>query len=38
MNSYKLTVGHPKTKLEFIKEVIDSLVSEYKETEAVSVA
>ena len=41
MNSYilyKLTVGHPKTRLEFIKDVIDSLVSDYKETEAVSVA
>ena len=41
MNSYilyKLTVGHPKTRLEFIKDVIDSLVSDYKETEAVGVA
>ena len=41
MNSYilyKLTVGHPKTRLEFIKDVIDSPVSDYKETVAVSVA
>ena len=41
MNSYilyKLTVGHPKTRLDFIKDVIDSLVSDYKETEAVGVA
>ena len=41
MNSYilhKLTVGHHKTRLEFIKDVIDWLVSDYKETEAVSVA
>ena len=41
MNSYircKLIVGHPKTSLEFIKDVIDSLVADYKETEAVSVA
>ena len=41
MNSYilyKLTVGHSKTRLEFIKDITDSLVSDYKETEAVSVA
>ena len=41
MNSYvlyKLTVGHPKTRLEFIKDVVDSLASDYKETEVVSVA
>ena len=41
MNSYircKLIVGHPKTSLEFIKDVSDSLVADYKETEAVSVA
>ena len=41
MNScilYKLTVGHPKTRLEFIKDVIDSLASDYKEIEAISVA
>ena len=41
MNSYilyKLTVGHPKARLEFMKDVTDSLVSNYKETEAVSVA
>ena len=41
MNSYilyKLTVGHPKTRLEVIKDVIGSLVSDYKEIEAVSVA
>ena len=31
-------MGHPKTRLEFIKDVTDSLVSDYKETEAVSVA
>ena len=34
----ELTLGHPKTRLEFIKDVTDSLVSDYKETEAVSVA
>ena len=41
MNSYilyKLTVGHPKTRLEFIKDVIDSLASDYKEIEAISFA
>ena len=41
MNSYilyKLTVAHPKTRLEFIKDVIDSLASDYKEIEAVSVS
>ena len=41
MNSYilyKVTVGHPKTSLEFIKNDIDSLASNYKEIEAVSVA
>ena len=41
MNSYilyKLTAGHLKTRLEFIKDLIDSLVSDYKETVAVSVA
>ena len=31
-------MGHPKTWLGFIKDVTDSLVSDYKETEAVSVA
>ena len=34
---YKLTVGHPKTRLEIIKNVIDSLASDYKEIEAFSV-
>ena len=34
----ELTLGHPKTRLEFIKDATDSLVSDYKETEAVSVA
>ena len=41
MNSYilyKLTVAHPKTRLEFIKDVIDSLASDYKEIMAFSVA
>ena len=41
MNCYilsKLTVGHPKTRLEFMKDVIDLRVSDYKETETVSVA
>ena len=41
MNSYilyKLTVGHPKARLEFMKDVTDSLVSNYEETEAASVA
>ena len=40
MNSYilyKSTVGHPKARLEFMKNVTDSLVSDYKETEAVNV-
>ena len=36
--SNKLTVGHPKTRLEFIKDVIDSLDSDCKEIEAVSAA
>ena len=35
---YKLTVEHPKTRLEFIKDVIDPLVLDYKEIEVVSVA
>ena len=35
---YKLSVAHPKTRLEFIKDVIDSLASDYKEIEAVSVS
>ena len=41
MNSYilyKPSVGHSKTRLEFMKDVIDSLASDYKENEAVSVA
>ena len=41
MNSYmlyKLTVVHPKTRFEFIKNVIGSLVSDHKEIETVSVA
>ena len=32
---YKLTVGHPKTRL---KDVTDSLASDYKEIEVFSVA
>ena len=35
---YKLIVGHPKTRSELIKDVIDSLVSDYKEIQVVSVA
>ena len=38
MNSYilyKLTAGHPKTRLEFIKDVIDSLASDYEEIHSV---
>ena len=35
---YKLTVGSPKTRLEFIKDVTDPLDSDYKEIEAFSVA
>ena len=31
-------MGHAKTWLEFIKDVIDSLATDYKEIEAVSVA
>ena len=31
-------MGHPKTRLEFMKDVIDLRVSDYKETETVSVA
>ena len=31
-------MGHPRTRLEFMKDFIDSLVSDYKETEAFSVA
>ena len=41
MNSYilyKLIVGHPKTRSKFIKDVIDSLVADYKESQVVSVA
>ena len=41
MNSYivyKLTLGDPKTRLEFIKDVIDLLISDFKEIEAVSFA
>ena len=34
----KLSVGRPKTTLVFIKDVIDSLASDYKEIEAFSVA
>ena len=34
----KLTVRNPKTKLEFIKDVIGSLSSDYKEIKAFSVA
>ena len=30
-------MGHPKARLEFMKNVTDSLVSDYKETEAVNV-
>ena len=33
---YKLTVGSPKTRLEFIKDVTDPLDSDYKEIEAFS--
>ena len=35
---YNLTVGHPKTTLEFVKNDTDSLTSDYKEIEAFSVA
>ena len=35
---YTATVGHPKTRFVFIKDVIDSLTSDYKEIETVSVA
>ena len=41
MNSYILSiliVGHPKTRLQSVKDVLDSLASDYKEIEAVSVA
>ena len=41
MNSYivyKLTLGDPKPRLEFIKDVIDWLISDFKEIEAVSFA
>ena len=41
MNSYilyKLTVRDPKPRSEFTKDVTDSLVSDYKDTEAVSIA
>ena len=41
MNSYivyKLTLGDPKTRLEFIKDVIDWLISNFKKIEAVSFA
>ena len=31
-------MGHAKTWLEFIKDVIDSLATDYKEIKAVSVA
>ena len=40
MNSYilyKLIAGHPKTRSKFIKDVIDSLVADYKESQVVSV-
>ena len=40
MNSYilyKLIVGHLKTRSKFIKDVIDSLVADYKESQVVSV-
>ena len=35
---YKLTVRHPKTTLEFLKDSIDSLASDYKEIEVFKVA
>ena len=35
---YKLTVRNPKTTLEFLKDSIDSLASDYKEIEVFKVA